>query len=186
MTNGIIFSVCSISAISVLQFVLKRWQKDYNKIQEKSESQRNRDQLCALLQGLPRICHPRRQKARGREAMEIKVPGVRKLRKRIERSNSLWAATQKTVPEPVHLHKQFVESSYSARYSKWDDDKAWSPQEWKADTSMCDRPGQLVVTSWGKTHESQLSFFHEKTQHDGTSQSVVNEVNLVIERGNPL
>ena len=26
------------------------------------------------------------------------------------------------------------------------------------------------------THESQPSFFHEKTQHDGTAQSIVNEV----------
>ena len=41
---------------------------------------------------------------------------------------------------------------------------------------MCDRSGQPVVTSWGKTRESQLSFFHEKTQHDGTAQSIVNEV----------
>ena len=46
------------------------------------------------LQGLPRICHPQRQKARGREAMEIKIFGVRKLRERIERCNPLWAATQ--------------------------------------------------------------------------------------------
>ena len=38
---------------------------------------------------------PRRQKARGREAMEIKIPGVRKLRERIELGNPLWAATQK-------------------------------------------------------------------------------------------
>ena len=30
------------------------------------------------------------------------------------------------------------------------------------------------MTSWRKTHESQSSFFHEKTQHDGTGQSVVN------------
>ena len=36
--------VCSISAISVLQFVLKRWRNDHNKIQEKNESQRDRDQ----------------------------------------------------------------------------------------------------------------------------------------------
>ena len=27
---------------------------------------------------------------------------------------------------PVHHHQRFVESSYSARYSGWDDDKAWS------------------------------------------------------------
>ena len=40
---------------------------------------------------------------------------------------------------------------------------------------MCDRSGQPVVTSWGKTREPQSSFFHEKTQHEGTAQSVVNE-----------
>ena len=33
-----------------------------------------------------------------------------------------------TSHEPVHNHKQFVESSYSARYSGWDDDNAWSSQ----------------------------------------------------------
>ena len=31
----------------------------------------------------------------------------------------------------VDCHKQFIESSYSARSSGWDDDKAWSSQEWK-------------------------------------------------------
>ena len=80
----------------------------------------------------------------------------------------------KTVPDCYH--EQSTESSFSVRYSKWDDDKAWSSQEWKADTSMRDRTGQPVVTSWRKTHESQSSSFHEKTQHDGTAQSVVNEV----------
>ena len=31
------------------------------------------------------------------------------------------------------------------------------------------------MTSWRKAHESQSSFFLEKTQHDGTAQSIVNE-----------
>ena len=106
--------------------------------------------------------------------MEIKIPGVRKLRERIERGNPLWAATQK--PRLTIIMKQSVESSFSARYSKWDDNQAWSSQEWKADPPMGDRTGQPVVTSWGKAHESQSSFFHEKTQHDGTAQSIVNEV----------
>ena len=75
-----------------------------------------------------------------------------------------------------YYHEQSVESSFSARYSKWDDNQAWSSQEWKTDTSMCDRSGQPVVTSSGKARESQSSFFHEKTQHDGTAQSIVNEV----------
>ena len=47
---------------------------------------------------------------------------------------------------------------------------------------MDDRTGQPVVTSWAKTHESQSSFSHEKTQHvileeekhhDRTGQPVV-------------
>ena len=74
-----------------------------------------------------------------------------------------------------YYYEQFTENSFSARYSRWDDDKAWSSQEWKADRSMDDGTGQPVVTSWRKTHESQSSFFHEKTQPDRTGQSVVNE-----------
>ena len=42
-----------------------------------------------VTQGLPQLCHLQRQKARGREAVEVRVPGVRKLRKMIERSNTL-------------------------------------------------------------------------------------------------
>ena len=32
-----------------------------------------------------------------------------------------------------HYHEQFMESFSSANYSKWDDDRAWSAQEWKTD-----------------------------------------------------
>ena len=57
-----------------------------------------------------------------------------------------------TSHEPGHHHKQFVESSYSARNSGWDDDKAWSSQEWKADKLMDDRTGKPVVCSQSKEH----------------------------------
>ena len=106
--------------------------------------------------------------------MEIRIPGVRKLKERIDRGNPLWAATQK--PRLTVIMNNLFKSSFAARYSKWDDNQAWSSQERKTDTSMCDRSGQPVVTSWGKTRESQPSFFHEKTQHDGTMQSIVHEV----------
>ena len=46
----------------------------------------------------------------------------------------------------------------------------------ETDTGMCERSGRPDVTSWGKTRESQPCFSHEETQHDGTAQSVVNEV----------
>ena len=84
-----------------------------------------------------------------------------------------------------YYHGQSIESSYSARYSKRDDNQAWSSQEWKTDISMCDRSGQPVVTSWEKTREPQSSSFHEKTQHDGTAQSIANEVILRDRSGQP-
>ena len=56
---------------------------------------------------------------------------MRKLRNMTEQSNPLSAGD--VSHESLHHYKQFVESSYSARSSGWDDDKAWSSQEWKAD-----------------------------------------------------
>ena len=75
-----------------------------------------------------------------------------------------------------YYHEQFIESSSSASYSKWDDNHAWSSEEWKTDTEMCERSGRPDVISWGTTRESQPGLSQEETQHDGTAQSVVNEV----------
>ena len=55
---------------------------------------------------------------------------------------------------PGHHHKRFVESSYSASYSGWDDDKAWSSQDWKADELMENRTGTPVVCSRARTRVS--------------------------------
>ena len=105
--------------------------------------------------------------------MKIRIPGVRKLRERTERGNPLWAATQE--PRLAIITNNLLKAL--SRHSKWDDNKAWTSQEWKADKSMDDGTGQPVVTSWRKTYEYQSSFFHEKTQTDGTGLSVVNEEN---------
>ena len=50
-----------------------------------------------------------------------------------------------TSHEHRHQHHRFVESKHSARYSEWDDDKAWSSQEWKSDELMDDRTEKPVV-----------------------------------------
>ena len=63
----------------------------------------------------------------------------------------------KTAPD--YYREQSIESSFSARYSKWDDNKAWSSQEWKADPPTGDGTGQPFVTSWEKhTSPNQVSF----------------------------
>ena len=71
-----------------------------------------------------------------------------------------------------YYHEQFIESFSSASYSKWDDNHAWSSQEWKTDTEMYERSGRPDVTSWRATRETQPGFSHEETLHDGTAQSV--------------
>ena len=69
-----------------------------------------------------------------------------------------------------------MESFSSASYSKLDDDRAWSSQEWKTDSEMYERSGRPDETSGGATRESQPGFSHEETQHDGTAQSIMSEV----------
>ena len=67
-----------------------------------------------------------------------------------------------------------MESFSSASYSKWDDDRAWSSQEWKTDTEMYERSGRPGVTSWRMVRKIRPG--HEEILLDGTAQSVMNEV----------
>ena len=41
-----------------------------------------------------------------------------------------------------YFHEQFMESFSSTNYSKLDDDRAWSSQEWKTGTATNDRSGR--------------------------------------------
>ena len=66
-------------------------------------------------------------------------------------------------------------SLQQATYSKWDDDRAWSSQEWKTDIETYERYGRPDETSWRTTREVRPGFSHEETLHDGTAQSVMNE-----------
>ena len=82
--------------------------------------------------------------------------------------------------ERLHLNTIIMNNAWKVSpqqvTQKWDDDHACTSQEWKTDTEMCERPRRPDVTSWRTTRESQLGFSHEETQHDGTAQSVENEV----------
>ena len=55
-----------------------------------------------------------------------------------------------------YYHEQFMDSFSSASYSKWDDDRAWSSQEWKTDIESYERSVRLDTVSWGTTRESNL------------------------------
>ena len=106
--------------------------------------------------------------------MEIKIPGVQLLRKRRDRGDPISASTEGK--HSTTYHEQFMESFSSTSYSKWDDDHAWSSQEWKTDAEMYERSGRPDETSWRATQETQPGFSHEETLHDGNAQCVVHEV----------
>ena len=95
--------------------------------------------------------------------------------KKEERSGRPDIGIDRLKASDYHYHEQFMESFSSASCSKWDDDRAWSSQEWKTDTEMYERPGRPDETSWRATRETQPGFSHEETHHDGTARSVVNE-----------
>ena len=102
--------------------------------------------------------------------MEIKIPGVQLLRKRKDRGDPMSAATERP-----HLTTIIMNNSLKA-FPQQATQHAWSSQESKTDTEMCERSVRPDVTSWGATRESQPGFSHEETQHDGHAQSVVSEV----------
>ena len=83
-----------------------------------------------------------------------------------------------------HYHEQFMENFSSASYSKWDDDRAWSSQEWKTEIKTYDeRSGRPDKTSWKMIRKVRPG--HEGTLLDGTAQSVGNEETLRDRSGRP-
>ena len=72
-----------------------------------------------------------------------------------------------------YYHEQFMESFSSASYSKLDDDRAWSSQEWRTETTTYDRSGRPDKTSWRMVRKVRPD--HEEILLDGTTQSVRNE-----------
>ena len=65
-----------------------------------------------------------------------------------------------------------MESFSSTSYSKLDDDRAWSSQEWKTETTTYDRSGRPDKTSWRMLRKVRPD--HVEILLDGTSQSVRN------------
>ena len=82
-----------------------------------------------------------------------------------------------------HYHEQFMESFSSASYSKWDDVRAWSSQEWKTEIETYERSGRLVKNSLKMVRKVRLG--HEEILLNGTAQSVRNEETLRDRSGRP-
>ena len=95
--------------------------------------------------------------------------------KKEERSGRPDIGIDRMKASDYYNHEQFMGSFSSASFSKWDDDRSWSSQEWKTDPETYERSGRSDETSWRPTQEVRPVFSHEETLHDGTAQSVMNE-----------
>ena len=76
-----------------------------------------------------------------------------------------------------------MESFSSASYSKWDDDRAWSCQEWKTEIKTYERSGRPDKNSWKMIRKVRPG--HEDILLVGTAQSVRNEETLRDRSGRP-
>ena len=175
MMSGIICCACSISAISVLtvcsETMAKRLQQDSGEERVTAKSR----PMMSLVARVPSDVSSSTSVSPVKRSYGNKIPWST-IAEKEEVSVRPDIGIDRLKASDYYYHEQFMESFSSASYSKWDDDHAWSSQEWKTDTEMYERSGRPDETYWRATRETQPGFSHEETHHDGTAQSVVNEV----------
>ena len=107
VTNGIIYCVCLISAISVPPIVLKWCRKERKKNHVKRESQQRQNQwwiwLREAVKGLHQLCHLLHQKAGRKPDKKVNVLWVCKLRRTTERWDPLFALKEERT-DPLYMH----------------------------------------------------------------------------------
>ena len=95
--------------------------------------------------------------------------------KRSHGSQDPWSSIAKKEERSGRPNKE-TESFSSTDYSKLDDDRAWSSQEWKTEIETYERSGRPDKTSWKMIRKVRPG--HEEILLDGTAQSVRNEETL--------
>ena len=130
--NGIIFCVCSTSAISVPPIVLKWCRKERQKMQVKKESQQNRsrwwiwsrDATQGILTCLPRL----HQKARWKPDLKVKYLWVRGMSSNQERWDLWWALAHQTTQNGILTKSGLLKSGNLVKCWKQERrDPWWTP-----------------------------------------------------------
>ena len=186
MMRGTIFCVCSTSAISVLfnishfsstnsvKAMSKRTQEESGEERVTAKSR----PMMSLIARAPSTLSSSASESPGNRSYESQSPlsAQAKMYDRTEKP----VVCRDTIHEQGH-HRQLVESTHSASYSEWDDDKAWSSQEWKSDELMDERTEKPVVCPQRGAHAFQSRFsrehkhviLEEEENHDRTGKPVV-------------
>ena len=105
--------------------------------------------------------------------------------KREERSGRPDIGIDRLKASDYYYHEQFMESFSSASYSKWDDDRAWSSQEWKTDLGVYERSGRPDETSWRRTREVRPALTRKLSKTEPRNPLRTRNY-LVRDRGDPI
>ena len=106
--------------------------------------------------------------------MEMKIPVIQLQRKRKDRGDPLSAATER--PHLTIIMNNLLKVLPQEVTQSGMITMLGLLKSGKLILRCVNDRGDPDVTSWRATRESQLGFSHEETHHDGTTQSVVNEV----------
>ena len=134
-----LFNIGHFSSTVCSEVMSKRTQKESGEERVTAKSR----PMMSLIAREPSNLSSSASESPGKRSYESQSPLSAKAEKYDRTGQPVVGSDPRTAPG--YHHKQFVESSYSARFSGWDDGKAWSSQEWKADELMDDRTGTPVV-----------------------------------------
>ena len=117
-----LFDICHFSLTVCSEAMAKRAQQDSGEERVTAKSR----PMMSLIARAPSTLSSSASESPGKRSYESQSPLSATAEIYDRTGNPLWAATRK--PRRTINHEQSAESSFSARYSKWDDNKAWSSQ----------------------------------------------------------
>ena len=160
-----LFNISHFSSTVCSEGMAKRTQQDSGEERVTAESR----PMMSLIARAPSTLSSLASESPGKKSYESQSPWSAKAEKDDRTGQPVVHRDESH--ESIHHHKQFVDSSYSARHSRWDDDKAWSSQEWKAVKSMDDRTGQPAVCPHKSAKPQQFIIGNDETELELSSES---------------
>ena len=153
-----LFNIIHFSSTVCSEAMSKRTQKDSGEERVTAKSR----PMMSLIARAPSTLSSSASESPGKRSHESQCPWSAKAEEHDRTEKPV--VSRDTSHASGHHHKRSVESSYSARYSGWDDDKAWSSHEWKADDLMDERTGKPVVCPQRGARPQQFIIGDDETE----------------------
>ena len=135
MTNGItflcLFNISHFSSTDCSETLAKRLQQDSGEERVKAKSRT----MMSLIARVPSNASSSTSVSPVKRSYGNQNPWstIAEMEERRRRPDE---GSDRNTAFDYYYHEQFMKSFSSASYSKWDDDRAWSSQEWKTDIEI--------------------------------------------------